>query len=248
VPGIVYVHGGPTGQFSDTYALQPQFLARMGYAVIMPNIRGSSGYGKVFEDANNPCWTRCDLKDVVAAADYLKALPYVNPNAIGITGISYGGIMSMAAVARAPDVFQASMPQSGYANWISFQDYNAELQHTKLLAYEWGPYPDSAAVYRRNSSIFEIQNVKAPVFLVHGVGRETSWRPGVPPIIASQEYALALEKQFKVVKYKTYPGETYYISRKDNNRQLLMDMLDFFDQYLKTGIAAPAPAAAMGRE
>ncbi|MBI4503563.1 MAG: S9 family peptidase [Gemmatimonadetes bacterium] len=248
VPGIVYVHGGPTGQFSDTYALQPQFLAHMGYVVILPNIRGSSGYGKTFEDANNPCWTRCDLNDVVAAADYLKALPYVNSSAIGITGISYGGIMSLAAVVRAPDVFQASMPQSGYANWISFQDYNAELQHTKLLAYEWGPYPDSAAVYRRNSSIFEVKNVKAPVFLVHGIGKETAWRPGVPPIIASQEYALALEKEFKVVKYKTYPGETYYVSGRENSRQLLLDMLDFFDQYLKTSVAGPAAAATFGRQ
>jgi len=51
-----------------------------------------------------------------------------------------------------------------------------------------------------------------------------------------------------VVKYKTYPGETYYVSGKENNRQLLLDMLDFFDQYLKTGVPAPTPAAAMGRD
>ena len=233
LPGILYIHGGPTGQFSDNFALQPQFLARLGYVVLMPNIRGSSGYGKTFEDANNPCWTRCDLRDVVAGVEYLKTLPYVNGSKMGITGSSYGGIMTMASVARAPDVFQAAVPQSGYANWISFQDYNAELQHTKLLAYEWGPYPDSAAVYRRNSSIFSVQNVKAPVFVVHGVGRDTPWRPGVVPIEASKEYALALEKQYKVVMYKTYPGETYYISGRENTRQLLQDMLEFFDKYLK---------------
>jgi dipeptidyl aminopeptidase/acylaminoacyl peptidase len=239
-PGILYIHGGPTGQFSDNFALQPQFLARMGYVVLMPNIRGSSGYGKVFEDANNPCWTHCDLRDVVAGVEYLKTLTYVNAAKMGITGSSYGGIMTMGAVAHAPDVFQAAMPQSGYGNWISFQDYNAELQHTKLLAYEWGPYPDSAAVYRRNSSIFSVKNIKAPVFLVHGEGKETSWRPGVVPIIASKEFALALEKEYKVVLYKTYPGETYYITGKENNRQLLLDMLDFFDRYLKDQGSVPA--------
>ncbi len=245
-PGILYIHGGPTGQFSDNFALQPQFLARMGYVVLMPNIRGSSGYGKVFEDANNPCWTRCDLRDVIAGVAYLKTLPYVNASKMGITGISYGGIMSMAAVARAPDLFQASLPQSGYANWISFQDYNAELQHTKLLAYEWGPYPDSAAVYRRNSSIFLAKNVKAPVFVVHVVGKETSWRPGVVPIIASKEYALALEREYKVVMYKTYPGETYYITGRENNRQLLLDMGDFFDRYLKGGGAVVPARTSLG--
>ncbi|MBI4420316.1 MAG: S9 family peptidase, partial [Gemmatimonadetes bacterium] len=248
LPGILYIHGGPTGQFNDNYSVQPQFLARQGYVVLAPNIRGSSGYGKAFEDANNPCWTHCDLRDVVAGVEHLKTLPYVDGSKMGITGISYGGIMSMAAVAHAPEVFQASMPQSGYANWISFQDYNAELQHTKLLAYEWGPYPDSAAVYRRNSSIFSVKSVKAPVFVIHGVGRETSWRPGVVAIPASQEYALALEREFKVVKYKTYPGETYYVSGRENSRQVLLDMLEFFDQYLRDRVVAPPATATLGRQ
>ena len=234
-PGILYIHGGPTGQFNDTYAPQVQFLARMGFAVLLPNIRGSSGYGKAFEDANNPCWTHCDLRDVLAGVEYLKSLPYVDREKMGITGNSYGGIMSMGAVAHAPGVFQASVPQSGYADWISFQTYNTELQHTKLLAYEWGPYPDSAAVYRRNSAIFSADKVTTPVFLIHGVGQTQTWRPGVYPIPASLEFAHALDRYDKVVKYKTYPGETYYIAGRENAKQVLLDMLEFFDQYLRDG-------------
>jgi dipeptidyl aminopeptidase/acylaminoacyl peptidase len=138
-PGILYIHGGPTGQFSDSYNQQAQFLAGMGYVVLMPNIRGSSGYGFAFEKANDPCWTICDLRDVEAGAAYLKSMPDVDGTRLGITGISYGGIMSMAAVARAPDLFQAAIPQSGYADWVSFHEYNAELGHAKLLAHEWGP-------------------------------------------------------------------------------------------------------------
>src|SRR5262249_8282780 len=203
-PGILYIHGGPTGQFDDNYQVQPQFLAQQGYVVLLPNIRGSSGYGKAFEHPNNPCWTICDLRDVVAGVEYRKTLGYVNGQKMGITGSSYGGIMTMASVARAPEVFQAAVPQSGYANWISFQDYNTELQHTKLLAYEWGPYPDSAAVYRRNSSIFSIANVLAPVFVVQGEGRNPAWRIGERPIPASEENVHALDHQYKVVKYKIY--------------------------------------------
>jgi dipeptidyl aminopeptidase/acylaminoacyl peptidase len=236
-PGILYIHGGPTGQFSDSYQYQPQFLARMGYVVLAPNIRGSSGYGVAFEKANDPCWTICDLRDVAAGVAYLKTLPEVNGARMGITGISYGGIMSMAAVARAPDLFQAAIPQSGYADWVSFHDYNAELGHTKLLAHEWGPWPDSTSVYRRNSSIGLVHQVQAPVFLVHGVGREQAWRPGVAPIRASQEYALALEQHHKVLQYKTYPNETYYVNGRANQRQLLLDMLEWFDRYLKDAAA-----------
>ena len=234
-PAILYIHGGPTGQFSDTFQYQAHFLARMGYVVLAPNIRGSSGYGTAFEKANDPCWTVCDLRDVVAGAAYLRSLPEVDGDRLGITGISYGGIMTMAAVGRVPDLFRAAIPQSGYADWVSFQNYNAELGHTKLLAHEWGPWPESAAVYRRNSSIAEVPRIKAPVFIVHGVGRVDAWRPGVVPITASSEFALALEKYHKVVKYKTYADETYYVYGRDNRRQLLLDMLEWFDLYLKDG-------------
>ncbi len=233
LPGILYIHGGPTGQFSDTYLPQAQFLAQMGYAVLAPNIRGSSGYGKAFEDANNPCWTHCDLRDVVQGVAFLKTLPYVQASRMGITGNSYGGIMSMGAIAHSPGVFQAAAPQSGYADWISFQSYNTELQHSKLNAYEWGPYPDSAAVYRRNSSIFSAAAVTTPAFVLHGDGVTQSWRPGVYPIPASLEFVHALDRLNKVVKYKVYPGETYYVGGRENSKQVLLDLLEWFDRYLK---------------
>jgi dipeptidyl aminopeptidase/acylaminoacyl peptidase len=245
-PGILLIHGGPTGQYSDTYSSQAQFLAQMGYAVLAPNIRGSSGYGKAFEDANNPCWTHCDLRDVVAGTEFLKTLPEVDRNKMGITGNSYGGIMTMGAVAHAPLVFQAAAAQSGYANWISFQDYNTELQHTKLLAYEWGPYPDSAAVYRRNSSIFSAEQVMAPVLLIFGTGQTQAWRPGVYPIPAALEFAHALDRSNKVVKVKTYAGESYYVTGRENSKQVLLDLLEWFDQYLRDGVRAPDRAATGG--
>jgi dipeptidyl aminopeptidase/acylaminoacyl peptidase len=239
LPGVLYIHGGPTGQFADTYLPQAQFLAQMGYVVLAPNIRGSSGYGKAFEDANNPCWTHCDLRDVLQGVAYLTTLPYVDGSRMGITGISYGGIMSMGAVAHAPGVFQAAVPQSGYANWISFQDYNTELQHTKLNAYEWGPYPDSAHVYRRNSAIFSADRVTTPTFVLHGDGVTQRWRPGVLPIPASLEFVHALDRRNKPVRYKVYPGETYYVSGRENSRQVLLDLLEWFDRYLKDGVSGP---------
>ena len=76
-PGILLIHGGPTASFNDTYQAEAQYFAMRGYAVLLPNIRGSSGYGRQFEDANNGCWGRCDLKDVVAGVDFLKRQPYI---------------------------------------------------------------------------------------------------------------------------------------------------------------------------
>jgi dipeptidyl aminopeptidase/acylaminoacyl peptidase len=68
-PVIMYVHGGPTSQFSDNFQLQAQFFASRGYAVLAPNVRGSSGYGKAFEDANNRDWGHGDLRDVIAGVE-----------------------------------------------------------------------------------------------------------------------------------------------------------------------------------
>ena len=242
-PAIVWIHGGPTSQFADTYSALVQFFVRKGYVVLLPNIRGSSGYGKKFEDANNGCWGHCDLEDVLAGVKYLKTLPYVDEKKMGITGTSYGGCMSMSAAAFAPGVFQAAIPMSGYGDWVSFMTYNTELRHSKLLAYELGPFPEKKEIYRYVSPVNAVSHVTTPVFLVQGGGPATSWRPGEDEPPASLEFARALEEAYKVYRYKTYVnrGEPshvgpYYVSGRENTAQLALDMLAFFNQYLKDGV------------
>ncbi len=231
-PGVVLVHGGPTAQFSDTYQVQAQFLAQRGYAVLLPNIRGSSGYGRAFEDANNGCWGRCDLQDVVAGVEYLRTLPSVNPARMGITGTSYGGCMSLAAAAFAPGVFQAAIPASGYGDWLHFHA-EQELRHVKLVEYELGPLPRAEAVYRRSSPIFEIGRIETPIMLVHGEGRQ------IPRSAASRLFADRLEMHYKPFEYRTYPNENYYVRGRENVQRMLGDMLVFFDRHLKD---RPGPA------
>jgi dipeptidyl aminopeptidase/acylaminoacyl peptidase len=133
--------------------------------------------------------------------------------------------MSMAAVAFAPGVFQAAIPGSGYADWIHFVE-EQELRHVKLLDYEFGPLAENEAVYRANSPIFSIENVATPTFLVHGEGF-------FPESRASHNFAEALEKNYKVFRHTAYPNENYYVRSRANRRQMLFDMLDFFDMFLK---------------
>ena len=243
-PAIVWVHGGPTGQWVDSYQPQTQYLVNRGYAVLMPNIRGSAGYGLAFEDANNGCWGHCDLKDVLAGVDYLKRQGYVNPEKIGITGRSYGGCMTLSAIVNAPGVFQAAIPESGYGDWEAFLQFNDEMQHDQLLAYEFGPYPESAAVYRRNSPIHNVARVTTPTLLLQGDGATAPWRPAEMPVPASIDFARALDQHYKLFRWKSYPGETYYIEGHDNIVTKMGDMLAFFDQYLKDGLRT-APSATV---
>ncbi len=160
---------------------------------------------------------------------------------MGITGTSYGGIMSMNAVSFAPGVFQAAIPASGYADWVHFYHGENELRHIKLLEYELGAFADSEDVWRRSSAIHGVADISTPVFLVHGVGR-------YPGSDQSELFAQALQNHYKPFRYQTYENENYYVLGKANRRRMTLDMLDFFDQFLKDSNTAPTESArASGR-
>ena len=232
-PVIMYAHGGPTQQFSDVYQLQPQFFASRGYVVIAPNVRGSSGYGKRFEDANNRDWGHGDLRDLLAGVKWAKQQAYVNPEKIGITGISYGGMLTMYATSFAPGVFQAAISGSGYGDVTDFHTVVPVLQHSQLLHYELGRWPSTPAVdsiYRRSSAIYKAKDATAPTMVIHGYGLDV-----LDAEYAAWKYARELAKHSKVVEYRKYPNETYYVYGRENTKAMLGEMLGFFDRYLKDG-------------
>ena len=222
----MWIHGGPTSQFMDTFQPQVEYFVQAGYVVMLPNIRGSSGYGRRFEDLNNKDWGHGDLQDVIRGVEYLKTLDDVDPESFGITGTSYGGIMSMDAVAFAPPgVFKASIACSGYGDFLHMAG-EQELRHLKLLEYELGDPEQDREVYYHVSSIYHLEDATIPCFVLHGEGR-------YPGSTSSIDFALALEALYKPFWYKAYPGETYYVSGTANVKRQLRDMQDFFDLYLK---------------
>ena len=235
--GILFIHGGPTSQFMDTFQPQVQFFVQRGYTLLLPNPRGSSGYGRRFEDLNNQDWGHGDLLDVIFGAEELKKLDDVDPAKMGITGTSYGGIMSMAAVAFAPGYFQAAIPMSGYGDFLHMKA-EQELRHIKLLEYELGPLEGNEEIYRRCSPIFDVAKATTPCFVIHGAGK-------YPQSAAGKEFALALERAYKTFTYKTYPGETYYVASTSNVRQMLLDMDAFFRLYLDLPAGEPEPGATL---
>lgn len=229
VPAIMWIHGGPTSQFHDSFQQHVQYFVQNGYAVLMPNIRGSSGYGKDFEKANNECWGHCDMDDVEAGVEYLKSLDYIDSSNIAVHGTSYGGIMSMAAAAFRPDLFQASIPAAGYGDWVSFYHNPNELRHYKLSNYELGTFEENEEVWRKASSIYSVEDIKTPMFIIHGEGK-------YPPSPQSEQFAKELEAHYKTFQYKAYPNENYYVYGKENRRQMLLDMKEFLDKFLKDDV------------
>jgi dipeptidyl aminopeptidase/acylaminoacyl peptidase len=224
-PAIVFGHGGPTSQYGDTYDQQMQYFVSQGYVVLAPNFRGSSGYGRAFADLNNKCWAHCDLADLVAGVEYLKKQPYISGK-FGATGSSHGGLLAMAAATFAPGVFHATIASGGTADRIYY--YNTqELRHLKQADNEFGPLKGNEETYRYVSPFYYAKDVNTPIFVIWGEGR---W----PGSLNSKNYVTELERFYKTHRAKVYQGENYYVSTRANVRQMLLDMTDFFDQYLKT--------------
>jgi dipeptidyl aminopeptidase/acylaminoacyl peptidase len=224
-PAVLLIHGGPTSQFYDVLDPLAQHLAQHGYAVLQPNIRGSSGYGKKFEDLNNGDWGHGDLKDAIAGADWLRAQDWVDGAHIGITGTSYGGCLSMSAVCNAPGQFQAAAPHAGYADWV-FVMGEQERRHLQLMRYEFGSFPEQIEVYRHCSPIYNVRQAQTPTLVLHGEGQ-------LPRSDDSRRFVEAMRREYKTVEYKVYPGECYYVRTRANLRQMYLDMVDFFDRYLR---------------
>ncbi len=166
-PGIVYPHGGPTGQTLDRFDRTALALASRGYVVIAPNPRGSTGYGRAFQEANFKDLGGGDLKDEIAAKRFLVATGYVDAKRVGITGGSYGGYMTLMAVSKTPNEWAAGVEQYGIIDW----KHMYETEAPTLQAYQRGLMgePDGeGGVYARQSPMTYIHQTRAPLLVLQG--------------------------------------------------------------------------------
>lgn len=224
-PLIVFGHGGPTSQFNDTFEQQMQYFTGLGYVVLAPNFRGSSGYGKAFTKLNDKCWAHCDLDDLIAGARHVeRTLGIVDTMRVGITGTSHGGLLSMAGATFAKGFFKASIPHGGTADRMYYYR-TQELRHIQQAHDEFGPMEQNEALYRYVSPFYHVSQVDTPMFVIWGEGK---W----PGSLNSKRYVEELERQYKPHQWKAYQGENYYVSGRANVRQMLLDMTEFFDRYL----------------
>ncbi len=167
LPAVVNVHGGPTGQFFRGFDPYAQFLVDQGFVVLEPNIRGSTGYGVVFRDMNRYDWGGGDLEDVAAGAAYLKTLPFVDPNRIGVFGGSYGGYMALMQVVRKPRLWKAGVAWVGISDLLRL--YEKSMEHFKYyLRWQMGDPQEREVLWRERSALTHAENLRAKLLLIHG--------------------------------------------------------------------------------
>ena len=224
---VVRPHGGPADAYRFQWDGLAQYLLAKGYTFFTPNFRGSAGYGRDFEHANYNDWGVGDTQDVLHGAKYLHALDGIDLQRIGLLGSSYGGFMVACCLARDPDyLFACGVSKYGDANVYTSW---AQCERTTRLYTEMmiGHPRTNWLVYQAASPIHQIENVRKPVLLLHGLDDDV-----VPPQ-ASEEWAAALQKHDKVYEYKTYAREPHGFLRHETEMDWQRRTERFFDWYLR---------------
>lgn len=223
---VVYPHGGPSSQYVYDWDIFFQYLVAKGYTILAPNYRGSTGYGVEFEHANYGDWGGGDAQDCLHAARYLHTLNGVDPARIAIYGPSYGGYMTVCALARDPDyLYACGVDVFGDANLLtSWAQCNRDL---RLYSEIFLGHPrDHWATYRQGSPIHQVKNIEKPLLILHGL------EDTVVPPQASAELVEALRQHGKLFEYKTYAGEGHGFLKRVNQLDVYARVERFLDWYL----------------
>jgi dipeptidyl aminopeptidase/acylaminoacyl peptidase len=240
-PAIVWIHGDGINQNYDGWHVQRnyavyysfhQYLLQEGYVVFAPDYRGSIGYGRdwrqgVYMDVGGK-----DAKDAWMAADYLKTLPYVDGDRIGVWGLSYGGFFTLIAVTDQPTLFRAAVDVAGVADYAMYDDdpYHGSWTESRIGTPEQNP-----KIYAQASPMSHIDRLQRPLLILHGTADVN-----VPFIHSVRLIDLALKHgKGGLISFMIYPGEFHYFTRA----HVLEDAWHRVDDFFRANLQ-PAPGVA----
>lgn len=230
LPAIVVPHGGPWGRDSWGYNGFAQFLANRGYAVLMPNFRASTGYGKKFLDAGNKEWGQKMQDDVTWGAKYLIAEGIADPKRIGIMGGSYGGYATLAGVTFTPDMYAAGVSIVGPSNLITLlESIPPYWEQIRKLFYErmGDPNtPEGKAQLLRQSPLTSADKIKTPLLVVQGANDPRVTKR------ESDQIVIALRDRGFPVEYMVAPDEGHGFARPVNNMAMFATAEKFLAKHL----------------
>jgi dipeptidyl aminopeptidase/acylaminoacyl peptidase len=230
LPTIVDVHGGPLGAWAPAPSLEVVLLCARGFRVLLPNIRGSAGYGRGWISPQLGDWGGVDAADIHAALDHAIALGLADPDRLGVLGLSYGGFMVNWLIGTT-DRFRAAVSENGVTNQVAAwanSDTGVDYNRTSLLGAPLDP--EGVARLWRQSPLAHVANIRTPLLLLQA---EADRR--CPPADNEQLF-VALRVLGREVEYVLYPEEHHVYQatgRPDRRIDRMQRMLDWFDRHLR---------------
>lgn len=230
LPLVVVPHGGPWGRDGWGYNGLAQFLANRGYAVLQPNFRASTGYGKKFLDAGNGQWGDKMQDDITWGVKYLVGQGIADPKRVGIMGGSYGGYATLAGVTFTPDLYAAAVAIVAPSNLNTLlgtiPPYWETIRKTFYIRMGDPNTPEGKAQLERQSPLNHVAKIKTPLMVVQGAND-----PRVNKAEADQ-IVVALRERNYPVQYLLAPDEGHGFARPVNNMALYAEGEKFLSKYL----------------
>ena len=227
-PVVISIHGGPEAQsrpwFSSTYQM---WLAKLGVAIVVPNVRGSAGYGKTYLGLDNDFKREDSVKDIGALLDWVESQPDLDEDRVAVFGGSYGGYMVLASAVHYSDRLSAAVDIVGISSFVTFlentQDYRRDLRRV-----EYGDErdPEMRAHLEKISPLNNVEKISVPMFVVQGEND-----PRVPVTEATQMVA-ALREKGNTVWYMNALNEGHGYRKKENRDIYQQATVLFLRQHL----------------
>lgn len=230
LPLVVLIHGGPTARDYWQWNPEVQLLAAHGYAVFQPQFRGSSGFGKRFEQAGYGQWGLAMQDDITAGVHHLIAQGIADPKRICIVGASYGGYAALWGLVKTPELYQCGVSFAGVSD-IEYMrhdssDSSGDKATRELMLTRVGDAGVNRDKFDQVSPLKQASRIMAPVLLLHGKEDQRV------PIVHGEKMKKALEANGKQVTWVTYEKEGHGLSYVANQVSYYETLLAFLDKYL----------------
>jgi dipeptidyl aminopeptidase/acylaminoacyl peptidase len=227
-PVIINIHGGPEAQFRPGHlARNNYFINELGCAILYPNVRGSTGYGKTFVKLDNGFKREDTYKDISSLLDWIKTQPQLDANRVMVTGGSYGGHLTLAVACNYADRIRCALDVVGISNLATFLK-NTESYRRDLRRAEYGDErdPKMAEFMERTAPLNNAQKITKPLFVVAGAND-----PRVPKSEADQ-IVETLKKQGTPVWYLVAKDEGHGFAKKKNADFQFYSTVQFIREFL----------------
>ena len=220
-PLLVYVHGGPTGTTAATWTPRHQFWVDRGWAVLAPNYRGSTGYGRAYTQALTGQWGALDVADVAAGIRHAGEQGWGDPARVALDGGSAGGFTLLLVCAHHPGLAKAAVDRYGVTDLFDLAETTHRYE-SRYLDQVVGPLPAAADQYRNRSPITHADKIATPLLVLQGDKDDTV------PQAQADRLVEALRRRQASVEYHVYEGEGHGWSRPDT----IVDELERADRFL----------------